>query len=374
MLPSADRGSYWIPLVRELASRTEATAVFTADPGPLAPETDRTGGIDVRVVGRGRYIGRGDGADYGRGLRLLSPALIPQLRRMRPDVVVTMAFSLWTVMIALGASLGWWRMAILYDGSSPAVDYRDSPARTRLRRWLIRAAHVSISNSDAGRRYLADHLGAGHRAVALPFMVADTRALGGDELPPARSDLQERVLLAVGALERRKGVHLLLDALAARDVPEDPPWRLLVVGEGPERNHLESQAVALELADRVTFTGQVDHDQLGRYFLEADAFVFPSLADTWGVVVLEAMAFGKAVVGSTSAGASELVEDGVTGFVIDPRDPDALSAAIFAAVSDLDACRRMGSAAREAIAAHTPAAAAERVLRALAADAVGPTP
>lgn len=360
VLPSADRGSYWIPLFRELTTRTAHTVIFTALPGPLAPGTPKTKGLDIRVLGVSRWIGRAGDDDYPTGVRLLSPTLVLRLWRMRPDVVVTMAFSMWSLLIAIGRRLGLWRMVILYDGSSPAVDHVDSRIRTWLRRWLVRTADACISNSNAGRDYLAHHLGAGDTATAMPFMVCDAEALGQGGQQAVVGE--ERVLLAVGALEKRKGIHLLLNALGSPHADDFPDWRLVLAGDGPERQALQTQAEELGIADRVDFAGWVDHGRLGGFFEQADLFVFPTLADTWGVVLLEAMAFGKAIVASQMAGSAELIEEGVTGHVVDPYDEAALAGAIKAIIADRTVARRMGESARRQITAHTPAAAASRLL------------
>lgn len=360
VLPSAARGTYWIGLLREFTSKTSRTVVFTADPGPLAPGTDTTAGLDIRVLGLSKWVGRSGEDDYHTGMRFLSPHLALQLWKMKPDVVVTMAFSMWSLLIAAGRRLGLWRMVILYDGSSPAVDHVDSRIRTRLRRWMVNTADASISNSVAGRDYLVNHLGAGATAKAMPFMVCDPKALGEEVDTPRDEDT--RVLLAVGGLQRRKGIHLLLNALASPDAANLPDWRLVLAGDGPERDRLEAQALELGIADRVSFEGWVNYDQLGKFFRQADVFVFPTLADTWGVVLLEAMTFGKAIVASSLAGSSELVEEGVTGHVIDPYDDAALAKAIEAVITDPALARRMGETSRRHIAAHTPAAAAARLL------------
>lgn len=361
VLPTANRASYWIPLLKQLMARTSHTVVFTTNPGgALTPGTDKTTGLDIRVVGPSRWIGRAGGDDYDTGMRLLSPSLAFRLWRFRPDVVVTAAFSMWSVLIALGRRIGLWRMVVLYDGSSPAVDHRDSRLRTWLRRWMVKTADASISNSTAGRNYLADYLNGGDTAKVMPFLVSDVEALGGGRAPiPPGS---ERVLLAVGVLEKRKGIHLLLNALASSHASTMPDWTLILVGDGPERQTLEAQAKALQIADRVQFAGWVDHGQLGGFFRQADVFVFPTLADTWGVVLLEAMAFGKPVVASNLAGSSELVDEGVTGHVVSPYDEAAFVQAVTAVIADRDVARRMGASSLRQIAAHTPTAAADRML------------
>ena len=114
--------------------------------------------------------------------------------------------------------------------------------------------------------------------------------------------------LAAGRLEARKGFSLLIDAFALL-APEYPDARLRIVGGGPERRRLERQITARGLADAVMLTGAVGHDDMRHEFESADVFVFPSLRDTSGAVVLEAMALGLPVICIDLQGAAIMVSD-----------------------------------------------------------------
>lgn len=102
----------------------------------------------------------------------------------------------------------------------------------------------------------------------------------------------EKLLLFVGRLGREKNVELLLEALTLTQVPA----RLAIAGEGPEREPLEARAAQLGVSDRVSFLGPLERSELPDYYASADAFVFPSVSETQGLVLAEAMAAGSAVI------------------------------------------------------------------------------
>lgn len=130
------------------------------------------------------------------------------------------------------------------------------------------------------------------------------------------------VLLFVGSGFERKGVRLLLEAIAA--VPE--PLHLLVVGYDARLQSYASRAANLGIGARVHFaSGQ--HD-VRPFYGAADAFVLPSLYEPFGAAVQEAMAVGLPIVTSTQTGAAELIEHGESGFVCEPSDLNALVTAL----------------------------------------------
>src|SRR5262249_58792264 len=121
-------------------------------------------------------------------------------------------------------------------------------------------------------------------------------------------------LLAVGGLVAKKGFDVLLDAVGALS----GPWRLRLVGDGPERERLERQVRALGLEDRVTFCGPLTHEALPIEYQHADIVVVPSVRDPSGDrdglpnVVLEAMAAGAAVVGTDARAIGSPIRAGTT--------------------------------------------------------------
>jgi len=158
-------------------------------------------------------------------------------------------------------------------------------------------------------------------------------------------------LLFVGRLVERKGVHVLLEALAR----VEPERRVLlrVVGDGPEREPLERRAAELGVGDRVVFEGFVSRGELEARFAGCDAFVLPAVVDAkgdtegLGVVLLEAMSYGKPVIASAAGGIVDIVRDRRNGFLVPPGDADALAEAVRRLAGDAARAAEMGAAGRE---------------------------
>ncbi len=138
-------------------------------------------------------------------------------------------------------------------------------------------------------------------------------------------------LLFVGRLVKRKGVDVLLRA--AKLLESDPRLRIRIVGGGPEGESLKALAQTLKLSS-VSFDGVVDSQTIARRFGECDALVLPAIVtetgDTegLGVVLIEAMGYGKPVIASSAGGIVDIVANGDTGLLVPPGDADALAQAI----------------------------------------------
>lgn len=160
-------------------------------------------------------------------------------------------------------------------------------------------------------------------------------------------------LLFVGRLVERKGVQVLLDAVAG--LPPEAA-RLTVVGDGPMRPALEARSERLGLGGRVEFTGAVPRDELERRFREADALVLPAVRDAkgdtegLGVVLIEALGYGVPVIASESGGIVDIVRHEETGLLVPPGDPEALRAAIERYRRDPEEAARLAARGRDFVA------------------------
>jgi glycosyltransferase involved in cell wall biosynthesis len=135
----------------------------------------------------------------------------------------------------------------------------------------------------------------------------------------------------VARLEPEKGHRTLLDAWP-KVLASVPASRLLVVGEGSERDSLEAQAALLGIGDRVVFTGR--RDDVPAVTAALDVAVLPSYREAQGLSVLEAMALSRPVVASAVGGIPEMIDDGISGLLVPPMDPDPLAAAIVRLLTD----------------------------------------
>jgi 1,2-diacylglycerol 3-alpha-glucosyltransferase len=139
--------------------------------------------------------------------------------------------------------------------------------------------------------------------------------VGGRARVRRRLGISDRtvLLLYVGRLAREKGLDLLLRAFAR--LGRSRPLHLCLVGGGPLEGELRRAVSAHGLTGRVTFAGWIEHSELAAYYAAADVFVFPSPADAMGLVLVEAMGAGLPCVAIDKYGPSEVVRDGVTGFL-----------------------------------------------------------
>ena len=124
-------------------------------------------------------------------------------------------------------------------------------------------------------------------------------------------------IICVGSLIERKGIDLLLKALAK----VKSEYSLYLAGEGSERETLKDLAFELDISDKVHFLGQLNREELLAYYADSDLFILPTREDCFALVILEAMCSGLPIICSKYAdGAYDLIEEGKNGFIIEPYD------------------------------------------------------
>jgi len=187
----------------------------------------------------------------------------------------------------------------------------------------------------------------GDRPKVMPMGV-DTQRFSRER---ARNGDSEQSVLFVGRLAKKKGVEYLIrgfpDVLARH-----PDARLLVVGDGPCRGELEALSSQLRLGDHIRFAGAQPPTALPRFYQSSRVFVLPSVVaasgDTDGlpVVLLEAMAAGCPLVGTSVGGIPDVMVHGRTGLLVEPGAPAALAAAINQVLDSPAEANRMGAVAQ----------------------------
>ena len=302
---------YWEPLFEEFQKEFPDTTFFTQ--GDIHPYYRKK--FNVHSVGRSKWIPLFNYGYYKRGFIFLSPGIILKLLKTKPKTVITSGFNLWTILSALFKKFGRWKLIILWEGSSPTVDYKDNYFRTLIRKYAAKRSDALITNSYKGKDYLQKYLKINPKKVhKIIYEIPEIKKTKTDKL----SKYKRPIFLYVGRLIPRKGINYLIDAWSGVQ-EQSKEGSLLIIGDGSQREKLEKQVKKLGLKD-IYFTGKIDNKKLNSWYQSADVFVFPSLEETWGVVVLEAMSFGKPILCSKHAGASELVHNNKNGFVFDPRN------------------------------------------------------
>jgi len=147
----------------------------------------------------------------------------------------------------------------------------------------------------------------------------------------------------VGRLSPEKNLSLLIRAFYGVAMTYDHV-RLLIVGDGPERENLEAQVKHMNIESKVHFTGMVEYIDIPAHLAACDIFVTPSIAETFGLSTIEAMAAGLPVLGVDAPGSRDIIEDGVTGLTT-PDDVAVFTAKLTLLSTDHELRKKMGKQA-----------------------------
>ena len=248
-----------------------------------------------------------------------------------------------TAVAMLTAELG----GISYSFTVHGPEEFDKPQAIRLGEKISRAAFVvAITSFCRSQLYRWSPVGDWPK-VQVVRCGLDAAFL---KAPPVPTPAVPQIV-CIGRLCEQKGQLLLVQAMK-RLVDEGCPGDLVLAGDGELRPQLEAEIARLGLGARVSITGWVSSDQVKGLLQASRLMVLPSFAEGLPVVVMEAMALGRAVLTTRIAGHAELVEDGVTGWLIDAGSVDALVDALREALTaPTERLDQMGQVARTRVAA-----------------------
>lgn len=139
----------------------------------------------------------------------------------------------------------------------------------------------------------------------------------------------ECVILSVGRLVSIKGISYLIQSMA-QILLRFPKAKLVICGDGPEKEKLKRIAKELSISEHIIFMGYIPHNELIQYYTSADVFILPSIEiegykEGLGVVLIEAMACGTPVIGTSIGGITDIIEDGYNGLLIAEKSPDDIA-------------------------------------------------
>jgi glycosyltransferase involved in cell wall biosynthesis len=205
-----------------------------------------------------------------------------------------------------------------------------APSRKILPNRLARRIDTLISVSRySAERFARWSKAPMDRAFILPNCVdlSQFKPRNRDLTLEERYGLQSsKVIMTMGRLaseERYKGFDEVIEIMPEL-VRQFPTVKYLIVGEGPDRPRLESKVRALQLVNKVIFTGYIPESEKVAHYNLADAYVMPSMGEGFGIVLIEAAACGVPVVGSRADGSREALLDGRLGQLIDPKNSEEL--------------------------------------------------
>jgi glycosyltransferase involved in cell wall biosynthesis len=251
--------------------------------------------------------------------------------------------------------------------------------RSLFRRWFYSGVRAFAVIGRQARRSLLDSGVPAQKMFFSPYAVdSDLFQRAGDSFdrPACRQFLgipaDRFVLLFSGKLIPRKNLSLVLRAL--EQAPARERVTFIVLGDGPDRSVIEQEGRRL-LGRNFLLAGFQNQGQLAPYFKAADAFVLPSVYETWGLVVNEAMHFGLPVIVSDRVGcAADLVEDRETGLLFRSNDASDLRGALQKLMESDGLLRKFSANARRVIGEYTPDNSAKGILDALGYACKATTP
>ena len=282
-----------------------------------------------------------------------------QLRTFRPDVIVSGEMGARTLLAAAYKRSEPRTRLVIWATLSEATEQGRGFLRPVLRKILLRAADAVMVNGESGARYIRRFGVPAASIIRVPQSTELSGYLFGDSRRPAAA---RHRLLYSGRLIELKGLLPFLATLCTWAIAH--PQRtaeLWIAGDGPLREQIQKLSVPSNLEIRML--GHVPYDRLPEIYRQCGVLAFPTLADEWGMVVVESMAAGLPVLGSIhSQAVEELVQNQVNGWTFRPEEPADVRRAlgqVFAASDEI--LDEMGARARDSVRDLTPITMADRM-------------
>jgi glycosyltransferase involved in cell wall biosynthesis len=252
-------------------------------------------------------------------------------------VVTGLSLALWGIQvpIVLGPYVPDWPLVL--DGGVLREPNLLERAKGQIKRkiWQLqhRIASGIILSTPAALEKVDDPSAWEHKLRIIPYGI-DTEAFTSDILVPGK------VVLFVGQVLRHKGIFVLLEAFrsVSRRIPD---CKLIVAGVGAEKGLAKRLVSSMENPSNVIFLGHVGRDKLPGLMRESTVCCVPSFGEAFGLVALEAMACGRAIVGTDASGLAHLITD-EGGIKVQVGDPDALAQALLRVLENPDLAQSMG--------------------------------
>ncbi|TKB90562.1 MAG: glycosyltransferase family 4 protein [Nitrospira sp.] len=249
----------------------------------------------------------------------------------------------------------------IYIGDSQWGDRRRNPVKEWVKGWWARRHYdAAFAAGERAAAYL-QKMGFPREKIWTGFDVVDNQVFSAGAAVArqdaaalrGRLNLPERFFLFVGRFSPEKNLPRLVEAYASyRRTAKSDAWGLILVGGGPQEKLLQQQVQGIP---GVVFAGSHRADQLGLYYGLASCLILPSVSETWGLVVNEAMAAGLPVIVSHRCGCvAELVRHGLNGYVVDPFDSEGMAQVMTVMSSTLVDIASMGEISRRIMALYTP--------------------
>lgn len=234
-------------------------------------------------------------------------------------------------------------------------------AHDLLRDYLAQCAHIIAPTPSVQQMIYANYeVDVPVTVLPTPIDPAQYTTLDPESIRAQYGLEGKHVMLYLGRISQEKSIDLLLHMLAHL-VERRSDVVLMLVGRGPQSEELEELARELHVDDRVIFAGAVPHDQVAHYMAAADLFTFPSIVETQGLVLVEALAAGTPVVAARATGATDILACTEAGVLVE-HDALALATAVDRLLDQPDRLAVMRRAALDTARSYSISAATERLI------------
>ncbi len=225
------------------------------------------------------------------------------------------------------------------SGARSWYNYGSPLIKLLLKKWF-RKLNGRIAVSELAMNCVSKHFPACYHIIPNGI---DLKHFSPDVLPFDEFCDGKLNILFVGRLEKRKGLDYLLKAYQ-QVKQEIPDSRLIIVGPGTRLRHKYEKQVKQGILKDVVFVGYAPYDDLPRYYKTADIFCAPATGwESFGIILLEAMAIGKPIIASNVEGYASLITHGVEGYLVPPKDEKELARSLISLLRDESLRREMGA-------------------------------
>ncbi len=271
------------------------------------------------------------------------PVLRKKIKSFNPDILHAHYISGYGT---LGALSGFHPLIISVWGSDIFEFPQKSFFHKKLIEYNLKRADEILSTSDTMAIETKKYTNKNIKITPFGINLNKFKPMSVDSL----FDKDDIVIGTVKALEKTYGVEYLIRAFAVLHKKLNKlPLRLLIVGKGTQEEYLKQLVIDLKIVEQTKFTGKITYDKIPQYHNMCTISIYPSINESFGVSVIESSACEKPVIVSNVGGLPEVVENGVTGIVVPPKNSLELSKAIEKLVLDKELRVQMGKAGRDRV-------------------------
>lgn len=366
---------YRIPVYRALDELCghNLTVIYNGDVVPQRCQEKLKAILGMRAIAMKGEVRIGSKHQLGvanKGIRIpLQKGLLAEIKKTKPDVLVSDGFFQWTYAPLLLRMAHWNGVKhIMCYEKTKHTERNAGKWRLFYRRFVSRWIDAIDCNGVLTKSFITDiinykkHLAFGHMAADTGGMAENVRNATEADLEVIRNrhNIKGLTFIYVGRLIPLKGIMQMLEAWKQAAIKDST---LMLVGDGEQRGEIENFIRDNNL-DNVKLIGAINYDDLGPYYKAADCFIIPTLEDNWSLVVPEAMASGLPIACSIYNGCHPELVHPENGWTFDPLDTNDMVRVLNEISTCRDSLKNMGMESMRIVADHTPKHAAQGIYNA----------